>query len=68
MNNAADHANTVVDDDDDDDRSLYLLTSYFVSNAILSALEIFSFVSPEQLLESDNIIIPLFTKKLKQSS
>ena len=35
MNNAADHANTV---DDDDDRSLYLLTAYFVSNAILSAL------------------------------
>ena len=67
MNNAADHANTVVDDDDDD-RSLYLLTSYFVPNAILSALEIFSFVSPEQLFESDNIIIPLFTKKLKQSS
>ena len=67
MNNAADHANTVVDDDDDD-RSLYLLTSYFVSNVILSALEIFSFVSPEQLFESDNIIIPLFTKKLKQSS
>ena len=67
MNNAADHANIVVDDDDDD-RSLYLLTSYFVPNAILSALEIFSFVSPEQLFESDNIIIPLFTKKLKQSS
>ena len=67
MNNAADHANIVVDDDDDD-RSLYLLTSYFVSNVILSALEIFSFVSPEQLFESDNIIIPLFTKKLKQSS
>lgn len=60
MNNAADHANTV---DDDDDRSLYLLTAYFVSNAILSALEIFSFVSPEQLFESDNIIIPLFTNK-----
>lgn len=37
MNNDADHANTVVDDDDDD-RSLYLLTAYFVSNAILSAL------------------------------
>lgn len=62
MNNDADHANTVVDDDDDD-RSLYLLTAYFVSNAILSALEIFSFASPEQLFESDNIIIPLFTNK-----
>ena len=43
MNNAADHANTV---DDDDDRSLYLLTTYFVSNKPLTLCQTEKAVAP----------------------